>query len=97
MKSEKINRLFFFAKIRTRIVSVFLISSANVLQGCDKVIQYLRRNHDAIPVGAYLLCNAYHTTSGIAFEVNVKSLAIRYDFLRANDIVVHFSIPGLFI
>lgn len=76
---------------------MFLISFAHVFQCSNEVVQNLRRYHDSIPVGAYLLRDAHHTTSGIAFEVNVKSLAIRYDFFRANDIVVHFSIAGLFV
>jgi len=76
---------------------ILLIRFANILQRGDKVIQYLRRHHDAVSVGTYLLRNAYHSSSCIAFQVNEEGLAIRYNLFRTNNIVVHFFRTGLVI
>ena len=76
---------------------MFLIGSPDILQRCDEVIQYFRRNHDAVSVGTYLFRDAHNSSSCIAFKVNEESFTIRYYLFRANDIVVHFCIMGLFI
>ena len=78
-------------------MSMLLIGSPDILQRCDEVIQYFRRNHDAVSVGTYLFRDAHNSSSCIAFKVNEECFAIRNNLFRANDIVVHCYVTGLVI
>lgn len=66
-----------------------LIGFADILERSDEIIKDFSWHHDAVAVRTDLFCNTHHATSCVAFEVNEESLAIRYNFFRANDIVVH--------
>ena len=70
---------------------IFHVGFADVLQSGDEIIQYLGRHHDAIPVVAHFLRYTHHASPCIAFQVNKEGLAVCYDFLCANDIVIHGS------
>ena len=78
--------------------SVLLISFVNVLQGRDEVIQDLRRDHDAVAVGAHFLSDAHHSTSRVALQVNEECFAIGDDLFCAYNVVLHCVDAGwLFI
>lgn len=74
---------------RNRAASVFLISPAYVLKSFYEVVKNLGRNHNAVAVGTYFLCDAHHTASGVALEVYEKGFTVCDDFFCANDVVVH--------
>ena len=69
--------------------SAFLISPADVLECLYEVVKNLSRNHDAVAVGTYFLCDAHHTASGVALEVDEEGFTVCDDFFCANDVVVH--------
>ena len=79
---------------RNARISVFEVGSADILQGLNEVIKDFGGHHDTVAVGADLFGNAHHTASGIALEVDEECFAVRYDFLCANDIVVHCTCNG---
>ena len=68
---------------------LLLIGSADILQSFDEVVENLRRNHDAIPVGADFFGDTYHPAASIALQIDEKRFTIGNDFFRANNIVVH--------
>lgn len=68
---------------------VLLVSPADVLQGCDKVVQNLCRNHYTVSVGGNLLRNTNNAATGVAFQVKKKRLTVGNDFFGADDVVVH--------
>lgn len=86
-----------FRWLRRFPASVFAVGASYVLESCDKVIQNFSRYHNAVSVRAYFFGDAYHTASRIAFEVDEERFAIRYNFFRTNDIVVHSIVTGLVI
>lgn len=70
----------------------FVVGLADVLQRSDEVIQNLGGHHDAIPVGAHFLRDAYHSSPGVGLEVDIECLSVRNDFFRANNIVFHCNL-----
>lgn len=61
----------------------------DVLESGNEIIKDFRRNHDPVPVGAYLFRNTHHFAARILFEIKKERLAFGNNLLCANNIVLH--------